>query len=341
MSSLRKEQGYARAFFNGAAKKARLSNSGGRLVTVMQSTESRVGHDFQTDFSFHRVSSRRCVLHQSEMSAVLVVITNIFGEQSSQVPFVEGNHVIQEIAAATPYPALGDTVLPRATDRRSDGGESHGFYSALNLGTELRVMIEDQILLPVIVRKCFSQLLRHPTTGWVPGDAEVQNATAVMSDEEETIENSECDRWNREKIHGGNGFVMIVKKRFPASCRFRAARRSLNPTGNSALGKIEPSLSSSPWMRGAPQVGFSATMRKIKSRISLPIRFRPGATLAFDKSFQYRRKPARCQPTTVAGVTISRQSLQPAHRLLTATQNSRSSVFNRGRLFLRFKTASC
>lgn len=92
----------------------------------MQSTESRVGHDFQTDFSFHRVSSRRCVLHQSEMSAVLVVITDIFGEQSSQVPFLEGNHVIQEIAAAAPYPALGDTVLPRATDRRSDRGESYG-----------------------------------------------------------------------------------------------------------------------------------------------------------------------------------------------------------------------
>jgi hypothetical protein len=172
----------------------------------------------------------------------MVVRTDIFGEQSSQVPFVEGNHVIQEIAAAAPYPALGDPVLPRATDRRSDGGESHGFYSALNLGAELRVMTEDQISLPVIVRKCFSQLLRHSTTGWVPGEAEVQNATAVMSDDEETIENSEWDRWNREQIHGGNGFVMIVKKRFPASCRFRAARRSLNPTGNSALGKIEPQL---------------------------------------------------------------------------------------------------
>jgi hypothetical protein len=63
-------------------------------------------------------------------------IGNHDGEQSSQVPFVEGNHVIQEIAAATPYPALGDTVLPRVTDRRSDGGESHGFYSALNLGKQ-------------------------------------------------------------------------------------------------------------------------------------------------------------------------------------------------------------
>ena len=32
-----------------------------------------------------------------------------------------------------------------------------------------------------------------------------------------------------------------------------------------------PSISSSPWMRGAPQVGFSATMRKINSRSSFGV----------------------------------------------------------------------
>ena len=37
----------------------------------------------------------------------------------------------------------------------------------------------------------------------------------------------------------------------------------------------KPSLSSSPRMRGAPQVGFPATMRKISFRNSLLIRFLP------------------------------------------------------------------
>jgi hypothetical protein len=45
-------------------------------------------------------------------------------------------------------------------------------------------------------------------------------------------------------------------------------------------------------MRGAPQVGFSATMRKINSRNSLLIRFLPNAFRWREIQFQYRRNPA-------------------------------------------------
>src|ERR1039458_3568600 len=64
-------------------------------------------------------------------------------------------------------------------------------------------------------------------------------------------------------------------------------------------------------MRGAPQVGFSATMRKIKARIALLTGFRPPTRLALDIHVQYSRKPARCQPVTVLGVTRMRGFLQP------------------------------
>src|SRR5580704_9311650 len=50
-------------------------------------------------------------------------------------------------------------------------------------------------------------------------------------------------------------------------------------------------------MRGAPQVGFSATMRKIKTRTSLLIRFRPSTRLNLETQAQYKRNPARCQFT--------------------------------------------
>jgi hypothetical protein len=73
-------------------------------------------------------------------------------------------------------------------------------------------------------------------------------------------------------------------------------------------------------MRGAPQVGFSATMRKINSRNSLLIRFLPNVFRWREIQFQYRRNPARCQRTTVSGVTITR-----ACSRLTTTQNRRSN----------------
>ena len=45
-------------------------------------------------------------------------------------------------------------------------------------------------------------------------------------------------------------------------------------------------------MRGAPQVGFSATIRKIKARTSLLTCFRPPTWLILETHVQYKRKPA-------------------------------------------------
>src|ERR1035438_445303 len=41
-----------------------------------------------------------------------------------------------------------------------------------------------------------------------------------------------------------------------------------------------PSLSSSPWMRGAPQSGFSMLIRRISARNSVSIRGRPPSLIA-------------------------------------------------------------
>src|SRR5215472_3040017 len=51
-------------------------------------------------------------------------------------------------------------------------------------------------------------------------------------------------------------------------------------------------------MRGAPQVGFSATIRKSKSRTSWLTALRPARRRARERQAQYHRKPVRCQRTT-------------------------------------------
>src|SRR5882757_1043340 len=84
-------------------------------------------------------------------------------------------------------------------------------------------------------------------------------------------------------------------------------------------------------MRGAPQVGFSATIRKIKARTSLLRRFRPPTWLILETHVQYKRNPARCQFTTVLGVTKTRGCLHPDQHILNATQNSLCRAVNRRR----------
>ena len=93
-------------------------------------------------------------------------------------------------------------------------------------------------------------------------------------------------------------------------------------------------------MRGAPHNGFSRHMRRMRPRTSGETGGRP---LRRERDFQVqkRRKPLRCQPITVAGLTIAKAPRQAGHKLEIRTQNQRSDGRNRGRGVFRFSTASC
>ncbi len=176
------------------------------------------------------------------MCSVLVVILYIFRKQPLQMTFVERNHVIQEVAAAASDPALGNAILPGTANRCPDGGELHGFYGGIDLTAELRIMIENQILPPVIVGKRFPQLLRDPTTGWMLGDADVQNTAAIMADDEKAVQQPKGNRRHGEKVHRSDSLAMIPEKCLPALRGFGIARRSVDPARDRALGNIESQL---------------------------------------------------------------------------------------------------
>src|SRR5207249_3849940 len=91
-----------------------------------------------------------------------------------------------------------------------------------------------------------------------------------------------------------------------------------------------PSLSSSPWMRGAPQPGFSRHILRIRSRTSLEMTGRPGFP---QRTFQVqnKRKAARCQATTVSGLTMANAERQSRHRRDRQIHSRRSPAVNFGR----------
>ena len=77
---------------------------------MVQPAQSRLGPDVT---GMHGASSAAgCFLPESPMCAIFVVVGNVFGQQPFQVTFIEGNDVVQEVAAATAHPALRNTVLP-------------------------------------------------------------------------------------------------------------------------------------------------------------------------------------------------------------------------------------
>jgi hypothetical protein len=81
---------------------------------MVQPTESLLSED--PTRSYRTNAAVRCPLLKSEMRAVLMMVTNIFREQSLQMVFIQCNHVVQEVSSAASHPALRDAILPRTAE---------------------------------------------------------------------------------------------------------------------------------------------------------------------------------------------------------------------------------
>src|SRR5712691_5039650 len=53
------------------------------------------------------------VLGQPQMGSIVVVVADIFAHESFQMAFIEHDHMVQQVAAATPNPTLCSSILPR------------------------------------------------------------------------------------------------------------------------------------------------------------------------------------------------------------------------------------
>jgi hypothetical protein len=68
-------------------------------------------------------SAARAFLAETRMRAVLVMVGDVFGKEPLQVPLIESNHMVEQLAAAAPHSALGDSILPGTFERGP-----HGIY---------------------------------------------------------------------------------------------------------------------------------------------------------------------------------------------------------------------
>jgi hypothetical protein len=113
------------------------------------------------------------------MRAVLVVVANMLSEQAFQVAFVNCNDVIQEITAATPYPTLCDSILPRTFERGADRTHAQGSNRCGHFQSILGITIKDNEPRGGSKWKCFSQLLDDPRACQMLCDIEVQDAPTI------------------------------------------------------------------------------------------------------------------------------------------------------------------
>jgi hypothetical protein len=175
-----------------------------------------------------------------------VKVADIIGEQPLEMLLIERDHMIEQIASATFYPALGDAVLPRTLVGRLNRIDLHGSHSNWDFQAVFRVTIKDEELGSSAEWKCFSQLVDDPHTRRMLRDVEVQNTPPVVTNDEEAVENAERDGGNCEEVHCSDGFPMVPEKSHPPFGRLGilGARRIQREIVLSETSK--PSMRSSP-----------------------------------------------------------------------------------------------
>src|SRR5580704_18656284 len=112
----------------------------------------------------------------------------------------------------------------------------------MHRSAELRVSIEDQVLVVRAIWERFAKLLHHPIIGRVLSDIQVDDLSTIMPNQEQAVKNAEvcCD--HREKIHPGDQLPVILQKDSPKLSSPVAAMQSHKVSRDRSLGNLEPQL---------------------------------------------------------------------------------------------------
>ena len=87
--------------------------------------------------------------------------------------------MIQQVSTAASDPTLGHAVLPRTTNRSTDGNQTNGVNGGINLPTEFRVMMCVQLRLACSAGdKPAGARVRSPVA-WIAGRRETESLKPI------------------------------------------------------------------------------------------------------------------------------------------------------------------
>src|SRR5690242_16847484 len=99
--------------------------------------------------------------------------------------------MVEDLAAAASNPSFGRSVLPWGVNARSFGFQSRGGQEADDVAVEYGIVIENGVALWGRVRKGLAELLHDPICRGMLRDVEMQDPTAFVLDDEETVQHAE------------------------------------------------------------------------------------------------------------------------------------------------------
>jgi hypothetical protein len=158
------------------------------------------------------------------------------------------------------------------------------------------VTIPDHVVGRFIPRERIRELAGDPVCCRTVGNAQRDQPAPLVPQNDQDKQQPKADGRHDQEVHRADACRMIVQKGLQVCDRPRPRLAMYLATVDWATSI--PSLSSSPWMRGAPQSRLARLISRISRRISTGTFGRPPREL--DLQRQYSRKPVRCHRMTVA-----------------------------------------
>ncbi len=147
---------------------SRFSGGFAPLVAMVESPDTRQRDDGRgRRRPWRNGSFVRGVFVQSQVDAVVVIISQVAVHKPNEMTLVENDGVLEEFSTTATNPALRHQVLPRTAVGDATRLGAHGFHEPYDGRTEDGVAIEKEMPRCGVVGKGLTQLLNHPGGRWI------------------------------------------------------------------------------------------------------------------------------------------------------------------------------
>src|SRR5580658_3414902 len=98
------------------------------------------------------------------MRAIVLVVMDVLVHQPFQMPFIQHDHMVEQIVTAVANPTLGNTVLPWTSETGPLWLNAKALHGVDDFLIEARAAIKDQVARGRVIGKSFAKLLDNPGT---------------------------------------------------------------------------------------------------------------------------------------------------------------------------------
>src|SRR5215510_3225088 len=122
---------------------------------------------------------------KGKMGTKSVIVGDIHREHPLEMPVVEDNDMIEYVATNTPNEPLAVGILPGTARGNFDFFDAHVLDALLQMLTVDRVAVSQQVPCGRITRNRLNNLLDGPLRRWMFGDVEMDDASALVRQQDE------------------------------------------------------------------------------------------------------------------------------------------------------------